>query len=166
MKRQGFTLIETILVIVIIGIIAGVTGRVLSAGIDTYSLVTSRRTALDHARVAMDRMVSELQGINPVSIAIMTNKKLVFVNQNLKLVRYDTRNNQGYDVLNRNDYELAGNLSMLDFDYLKVNGTNAPMSFWVKLINIELAIQTVGGFGTVSMRTEVFPRQLMYDSFE
>lgn len=166
MKRRGFTLIETILVIVIISIIAGVTGRVLSSGIDTYSLITSRRNALDHARVAMDRMVTELQGINPLTITWMANTRLIFLNQNLQLIKYNTATTSGYNVLTRNDYELAGNVSYLDFDYLKADGSNALWTFWVKKINIELAVQTVGGYGTVSLRTEIFPRGLMYNSYQ
>lgn len=165
-QHKGFTLVEMVLVIVVLGAIAGVTAKVMMAGVDAYSLVMSRRDALDHARVGMDRMVRDLQAIHPIQIFWKTNTHLSYINGFISAAHYERRISNGYPILSRNNQELAGNVSLLDFDYLKANGNNAFWPWDIRRINIELNVQSVGGYGTIFLRTEVFPRGLMYANFQ
>ncbi len=61
--RRAFTLVESILAIIIISAMALVTGDILMSGMDTYALVVERREALQQARLATNFMTNELQTI-------------------------------------------------------------------------------------------------------
>lgn len=155
-----------ILTILIIGIIAGVSAKILIAGIDTYSFVTSRQEALQNAKVAMDRIVNELTLVNTYDITWMSNSRISFRDKNGQLTSFRSTTTAGYPVLYRGNDFLAGPLGLLDFDYLRANGTAAYFTSQLKKINVELAIDSAGGYGSVTLRTEIFPRTLMYDNFE
>jgi prepilin-type N-terminal cleavage/methylation domain-containing protein len=60
---KGFTLIEAILVIVIIGILAVIIGVPLIQGSLAWQAVSTRKAATQQARLGMDRMVRELRNV-------------------------------------------------------------------------------------------------------
>ena len=60
-KKNGFTLLEAVLVIVIVGILAVVIGRPLIQGSLAWRAVSTRKDATQLARLGMDRMVRELR---------------------------------------------------------------------------------------------------------
>jgi prepilin-type N-terminal cleavage/methylation domain-containing protein len=59
--EKGFTMIETILVIVILGILAVVIGAPLIQGSLAWQEVSTRKDATQFVRLGMDRMVRELR---------------------------------------------------------------------------------------------------------
>lgn len=165
MNKKGFTLIETILTIIVIGIIAGVSGQVLMRGIDAYALITSRKDALQHARVGMDRMVNELLLVSSATVTSVTDTRIDFRDIDNIVANFRRANIYGtLDLVRTNDF-LAGQISTLDFDYFKSDGTSAVLPADMRRINVELTTQPLGGYGTVAIRTEVFPRNFMYSNF-
>ncbi len=165
MNNKGFTLIEIILTIMVVGVIAGVSAKVLMDGIDTYSLVTSRRDAVEHARVGMDRMVSELLLVDSNDITLASGTKVSFTDANNSSTNFQRKTVQNTWELYRGDDFLAGIVGLLDFDYYRDNGNSTSWPWLVRRINIELTVQTLGGYGTIPLRTEVFPRNFMYTNF-
>lgn len=162
---NGFTLVETLLTIVIVGIIAGVSAKILMSGIDTYSFVSNRKDASQHARVAMNRMISELTSVENGDITGIYNNRVLFRDKDNISTSFRSTTMNGQPVIKRGDDFLAGRLGLLDFDYLKADGTNAATPAETKRINIELTIDSLGGFGPVPLRAEIFPRNLMYENF-
>ncbi len=60
LSKKAFTFIETVLAVVVVGAIAGVAAKVLTSGLDVYSLIVNRHDASQTARLAMERMVDEI----------------------------------------------------------------------------------------------------------
>lgn len=165
MNKKGFTLIETILTIIVIGIIAGVSGQVLLRGIDAYSLIVDRKDAMQHARVGMDRMVNELLLVSQADVSSIADERIDFRDTNGIATGFMRANVYGtLDLVRGSDF-LAGQIYLLDFDFFKSDGTNAVWPGDMRRINIELTTQAIGGYGTVPLRAEVFPRNFMYSNF-
>lgn len=166
MKQKGFTLIELILTIVLIGIISGVTAKILMTGIDTYSFVTNRKDASQHARVAMERMVDEMILFQWTDVSFMGQSRLSYWDQDGHSSSFKSDTMNGQPVLKRGNDFLAGVLAFLDFDYLRADGSNASFAWQLRRLNIEVSIEALGGYGDITLRTEVFPRNFMYSDFE
>lgn len=62
---SGFTLIELATVIVIVGVMGGLTFGFLSSGADSYRLAASQNALHDEAWVAVERMMREVQSAIP-----------------------------------------------------------------------------------------------------
>jgi len=68
-------------------------------------------------------------------------------------------------IFRGNDY-LLGNIIHLDFDYLNEEGDSTIWSWLVRRINIDFTVEAPREAGTLRLRTDVFPRNHMYDDFE
>jgi hypothetical protein len=155
-----------ILAIIVIGIVSGVTAKILVGGIDTYSFITNRKDATQHARVGMERMVAELNLVEWFDVTWMGNDHLSFIDNGGSATAFQVRSRDGIPTLERGTDFLAGPLNSIDFDYLREDGSNAVFNFQMKKINIDLTIDSIGGYGSITIRTEVFPRNMMYTDFE
>lgn len=164
-KKRGFTFIEVVLTIIVVGIIAGVTAKVLLSGLDTYSFITNRKDAAQHARVAMERMIDELLLVEWDDVTWMGNEHLTFIDRDNSTTSFKRDTEEGIPILERGNDFLAGPLGLIDFDYLREDGSVAYFNTQLRRINIELAIDALGGHGIVNLRSEVFPRNFMYDNF-
>lgn len=169
-KKNGFTLIELILTIIVVGIISSVSAKILLSGIDTYSFVTNMKDATQHARVAMDRMIAELMLVRQNDITYIGNERISFYDQSgtgTSFRKYtSTSGTGGQPTIARGSDFLAGRLGFIDFDYLKSDGTDATSILQLRKINVELSIDALGGYGSVTLRTEIFPRNFMYNNFQ
>jgi len=169
-KQHGFTFVETILAIIIVAAIAGVAAKVLTAGLDVYSLVVNRHDASQTARLAMERMVDEIVMIESTDILGTTNTRFSFrdIDGHSTNFKSKTASLRGQSVpcIYRDDDFLAGNISFLDFDYLKEDGSSTIWFWLVRRINIDFSVEAPANAGTVHLRTDVFPRNFMYDNFE
>lgn len=67
---RGFTLIETILVLVIVGILAAIGARVITSPIDSLDDATRRAELVRSASPAIDRLARELRAALPGSVRI------------------------------------------------------------------------------------------------
>lgn len=55
-REKGFTLIELVITMTLIGIIAYIVATALTTGIKAYFTTDFRKEALDQSRIAMERM--------------------------------------------------------------------------------------------------------------
>jgi len=77
--RNGYTLVESLMVIVIIAVIAGMAAIILSAGMRGYFAAKPVISMADKANVAMTQVMRELHGAQSISALGATS--VTFVNQ-------------------------------------------------------------------------------------
>lgn len=67
--EAGFTLVELLLVMVLIGIISATTAMLVLQGTRAYADLISRKEALHYPRLAIERIVREVRQASAVSVA-------------------------------------------------------------------------------------------------
>lgn len=169
-SKKAFTFIETVLAVVVVGAIAGVAAKVLTSGLDVYSLIVNRHDASQTARLAMERMVDEILMVDSSEITWMADNRFGFrdvdgVSTNFKSYTV-SKNGLSVPCIYRDEDFLAGNVIYLDFDYLKSDGTSTIWAPLVRLINIDFTVEAPANAGSIHLRTNVFPRSFMYSNFE
>lgn len=169
-KKSGFTFIETLLAVIIIGIIAGVVAKVLIAGLDVYALIVNRNDAFQSARAAMFRMQDEILLVKGEDILSLSDSRFRFkdINGSPTDFRRATlyRGGELNECINRGNDYLVGNITQLDFDYFNAAGAPTIWPNSVRRINIEFTVAALANAGSVHLRTDVFPRNFMYSNFE
>jgi MSHA biogenesis protein MshO len=68
--NNGFTLVELILVIIVLGILATVTTSYLGLGVRMYTEANDRAQLLNQSRFAIERLTRELRNVVPNSVRI------------------------------------------------------------------------------------------------
>jgi len=61
LNNKGYTLIEIVIVIVILGVIGAFTFQMVAAGVQAFKKSSARKDLLDQGRLALERMVRELR---------------------------------------------------------------------------------------------------------
>ncbi len=72
-RQRGFTLIEVIMVVILIGIIAGVLAPFITQAISAYTDTRSRTELIAKGRLALERLKRELQHAVPNSLEVFTD---------------------------------------------------------------------------------------------
>ncbi len=168
-RERGFTFVEMLLTVVLVGILATVAAKLLLVGLDIYALIVNRNNAFHNARVAVDRMTDEMLLVETDDITWIGDQRFSFIDAGGSGTnfRQTTVSQGGLSVpcLYREDDYLAGNVTSLDFDYYREDGSMAFFIWQVRRINIDLTVEAPGNAGAVRLRTEVFPRNFMYTNF-
>jgi prepilin-type N-terminal cleavage/methylation domain-containing protein len=156
--KGGFTLIEVILVIILMGIITGAFAAGLVPTMQAYLIVDTRKEALQNARLAMDRMVNEIRLIRSATatdIQTFTANNLKFNDAFNNSIEFNlSGGGPPYNLLRNTDI-LSGNVQSLSFTYLDKNAN--PASVETDIWRIQIDLQVKVGDETVQLRSEVNP---------
>lgn len=164
--KQGFTLIELILTIVLVGILAGVSAKILLTGLDSYGFIVNRSEALQKARMSITRLFDEFLPLRNSDLTRMEDGALGFLDRDGFHIVIQRLTVGGIPTLFRGADMLASYATFLDFDYLGELGQPVGNSSLIRRINVEFSIQALGGAGSVNVRTETFLRKFMYEDFQ
>jgi len=116
--KNGFTLIELIIVITIIGIITGVVGFVLFGAVDAWTFKFNRSDILSDGRPAMNRMVREIREIRDNdSVATASSSEFRFTNVDNVDITYNLSSTDLNRTANGVTNTLAEDVSGLTFTY-------------------------------------------------
>lgn len=169
-NKKGFTLLEVILTMIIVGIIMGVVSQILLGGAQTYSFVSNRKATLQDVRQAMFRIGQELERIDTADINAITNTSINFTDDKgfattIRLV------SAGSDlVVFRGPNALVNHVKDFNIEYFDSLGNYltpglATISL-VRRIKVNIKTKPVGNEGEVAMSSYIAPRAFLgYENY-
>lgn len=164
MKKKGFTLVEIILSVSLVGILFIFAGLLLRSGLDAYTHLSQRGANLQASRFAMDRMIRELIQVeddNPNNIQSIQSNRIVFVDSlgitsDFELI--------GQNIMRNNDI-LLGNVTSLTFTGFASDNSITTAAPQVRRVRIQFSTLPPGQTAPLTLRTDIFVRNYMYDNF-
>ncbi len=133
-RQQGFTLMEMVIALVVLGLLGSVAGYGLVGGVLAFSETTGTVKTLGNLRYANERMAREIREIrrNPVTpanydISTMTASNLVFTRSDgiiVTLTAAPPLVQLGYSTPALNQ-TLTDEVGSLNFTYLQADGSTA-----------------------------------------
>lgn len=154
--EKGFTLVELILAIVIVGIIAIAITMAFVPTMNVSVSVDTRKEALQGGRLAMERILREIREARSINGGF-TATSLTFVNAANSTITYSWSGTPSAS-LRRNGSDLTCCVEAMTLTYLKKDGTTTtnPSEVW----RIQTDLQIKVGDETVELRSEVNPRNI------
>src|SRR3990167_6623069 len=151
-KLAGFTLIELVMVMVIIGILAAISSVILSQGFNAYFAGKNVTDASWQGVSALEHMARDIRAIrSPSDITAATTSQLVFTNISGSSITYQLSGT----TLMRNSQPLADGIQSLTFSYFSRNGAVTATPSLICYIRITLNVtQNNSDF---TMTTAIYP---------
>ena len=136
----GFTLVEVILALVLVGIVAVMTGLLMQQGVLTYLAQENEANLAGQGRLGIERIAREVRSIrsNTASdLPTMTAGTLSFVDLGGNAITYSASGG----TATRNGVVLtSATTSTLGFSYFKQDGTTATSAAQVWVIQVDLVL--------------------------
>ena len=113
-SRKGFTLIEYIIVILVVGVIAAVLGALIIQGVRAFDSIAAREALMTEAEAAAEKMSREIRNAGKSSdIVEADSNTFSFTDIYGDGIKYYTEGK----LLMRNEKILAANIKSADFFY-------------------------------------------------
>jgi prepilin-type N-terminal cleavage/methylation domain-containing protein len=172
-KEEGFTLIELVITMVLIGIVAFIVGKALSEGAKAYFQTDSRKAALDEGRVALERMTRETRNVRSrgkdadadgyidADIWTANATQFCFINTDGARISFRyaggeiTREEGGGACPGAGGDKLASNVNSFNFSYTYEGGSNITA---IRRIKIDISTQV--DTETIPLSSEVYLRNM------
>lgn len=174
-NKNGFTLIELVITMVLIGIVAYVVASSLSTGIKAFFVTDNRKEALDQARIAMERMTREMRNLRSSSDVGIGSSGTQFCFTNIDGTTVSFR----YPGLSANTIArqdglaniaacpgavggntLSNNITTLTLSYIRLDGTVDTAFSAANTKRIRIIITSTVYGESVTLQSEVWPRNL------
>ncbi len=163
--REGFSLIEVVLVLLLVGVLAAILINPLRQGVQGYVATEARADLTSQARQATNRMVREMRNIqkeadNTPNITVANATSITFVDVLDNTISFSLSGS----AVQRNADTLADKISGLQFRYFDGSNTelSPPLSVAdrdnVRRILLVLTLQDKGE--TVVVANQAFLREL------
>ena len=157
----GFTLVELVASIVLFGVVAAMTARVLGQGFQSFIMGRNIAETDWQARVALERMTRELRAIRaPADIIMTSGSDLTFTDIDGNAIRYCMGTvgtcPGAVGDLTRNMQALATGVSGLAFSYL--TSTGAATATPAQVYYVMVALTATQGSMSKSYQAVVSPR--------
>ena len=128
-KQNGFSLIELVTVIVILGVIAGMSAALLSQGFNAYTNSANLADSNSQGQIAIQRMIRDLQLIRSAAdITVASTSQLSYTDINNNTVSYALSGSTLNLTKNGSTQALADGANSLTFTYYTNAGVTPPPS--------------------------------------
>lgn len=155
MPRNGFTLIEFLMVALIVGIISVVISQILFEGYKNFLTAKDIDEVSYQGWLAVQRISEDVHRIRSANdITTISSSVFTFTDVNGTSVTYQLSGS----LLNRNSQTLASGISTLNFTYLNSAGATTSTPSAVRYVKI--AVTAVQGSYTASFVTLAGTRML------
>ena len=156
-SQSGFSFLEMVLVIALIGIIAGVMSQMFVWGVDMFDTVSTRKDSMQSGRIGAEFLVSDLRSISGAdNITTATTTNLIFDNIDSETINYAYSGGS----LTRNSNSLLVGLSNFQFTYRDVDGNDlsSPVSSPENIWKISFSVDATVDGDPFHLETSVVPR--------
>jgi prepilin-type N-terminal cleavage/methylation domain-containing protein len=160
---QGFTLIEMVMVIVILGILTALTAPIFSQGLTAARLTTENLSTLAKLRYATERLAREIRQVNhnggSYDVSTMAATNMVFTKADTVSTTVSITVSGATITLAYSAPAVFGVLtdevSNMSFAYYDNNGAVTASSADLAFVEINLTLQNPTTGGSYSQRTRV-----------
>lgn len=164
-RAGGFTLIEALLSIVIISVMVVAVAEILISGMGSFSLITDRREALQGARLAVNMMTRELQGISEPATDILSIAPTSITFTPAGAAGPVTYAISGTSLM-RNAKTLADDvIPSSGFSFFTTGGASTTDPTQVHRIGVSVGVDTDAGHGQVVINSSAYLRNRYYSDF-
>jgi len=154
-KEQGFTMIELIMVIVLLGILAVPAAQILSTAFKSYLTAQAITEANWQGQIAMERMARDIADVaSSSSVSTMTSNQFQFIDMSGNSLNYTL---SGTNLMS-NAQILASGVSSLTFNYYDQNGNTVTTNTNLHVVSISLTITE--NQSNYNLTTSVYLRDL------
>lgn len=170
--HKGFTLIELVITMTLIGIIAYIVAIALSTGIKAYFTTDFRKEALDQTRIAMERMTREIRNLRDSDdVGASSGTQFCFTDTEGTQINYsysgsDIKRDTG-NCAPGSGATLSTNITSFSFSYIRANGTSDagfvdtdPDDPATDTKRIRITFTATISTEPVTLQSEVWPRSL------
>lgn len=158
-REKGVSLVELMVAVVLIGVIAAVTARMLVIGAGAYDSVNARNKMLQANRISFEILMKDLRSIKSKNNIILANDaQIIFNNLNNEQVNYSYTNGS----LFRNSNLIVEGLSNFQFGYFDENGDalTCPVSIPSQIWAIEFAVDAIVNSKPFHLENRLHPRNI------
>jgi prepilin-type N-terminal cleavage/methylation domain-containing protein len=158
-REKGVSLVELMVTVVLIGIIAAVTARMLVIGAGTYDSVNTRNKVLHANRISFEMLTKDLRAIKSKSDITLANaSQIIFNNLNDEQVNYSFSNGSLY----RNSNLFVEGLSSFQFTYFDDEGEDlsSPVSTPSQIWEIDIAVDATVSSKPFHLESRLHPRNI------
>lgn len=164
-NEKGFSLIEYMMVVVIMGVIIAIGAPLVFEATDAWLLQSKRKEMSESAKIAMDRMAREIRRIQSrTSVATANSSSFRFTDIDGRDITFDTSSATLRRTENSAVNTLADNVNSFSLIYYDANGATiatpsvSPNKTNIRRIEINLTF-SFGGT-QLSFQSQVSPRRL------
>lgn len=153
---RGFTVLEMVMVIVLLGIVAGLGAIMLQGGFDAYFAERDVSDAAWQGRFAMERLNRELRAIRSATAGDLTMSpasEISFVDTTGTAMSYALSGT----ILTRNGQPLADGISSLNFSYIANDGKTTAADA-TQVYYVAASFTVIQGGASLPLRTLIHPR--------
>lgn len=152
---RGFTLIEMIMSMTVLSIIGLVSSSVIMESMRIYKRTVPAIDADYRSNLALRTMKREIRELSETdAISVFTSSTFAFIDSFENSISYELTGTN----LTRNGDLLASGVTSMTFRYWQMDGTVAALTSEVRLIEVDLTVQS--GEQSLHVRTQIFPRNL------
>jgi prepilin-type N-terminal cleavage/methylation domain-containing protein len=162
MTRGGFTLVEIVASLLLVGVLASVAGMFIVTGMQGYETAVTASEGALKAQVAIKRMTAELSGIDPdQAITLVSNSSIGYQHTTLspglnRSISYSSTQNRINLTVDGSAYPLIDGIEAFSLSS-QTSDLDGDGNDEIAQVDLTFTLEDIGSF----FQIRVFPRNLL-----